>query len=89
MVYDTDFVSEINFYDKMVRKKTQVILSTLCPLLWNSTLAQDKPYREKPLIRDCFNHKGKCTLFSNMNEIYKPSQPWSAPRVLYEFLRDN
>ena len=37
-------------------------LSTLyrCSL---TTVAQDKPYHEKPLIRDCFNHKGSCTLF--------------------------
>ena len=35
-------------------------LSTLyrCSL---TTVAQDKPYHEKPLIRDCF--KGRCTLF--------------------------
>ena len=26
-------------------------------------MAQDKPYHEKPLIRDCCNHKGSCTLF--------------------------
>ena len=37
-------------------------LSTLyrCSL---TTVAQDKPNHEKPLIRDCFNHKGSCTLF--------------------------
>ena len=37
-------------------------LSTLyrCSL---TTVAQDKPYHEKPFIRDCFNHKGSCTLF--------------------------
>ena len=37
-------------------------LSTLtrCSL---TTMAQDKPYHEKPLIRDCCNHKGSCTLF--------------------------
>ena len=37
-------------------------LSTLyrCSL---TTVAQDKPYHEKPLIRDCFNQKGSCTLF--------------------------
>ena len=53
-----------------------MILSALCPLLCNSTqrlstlyrcslttMAQDKPYHEKSLIRDCFNHKGSCTLF--------------------------
>ena len=36
-------------------------LSTLyrCSL---TTVAQDKPYHEKPLIRDCYNHKGSCTL---------------------------
>ena len=28
-----------------------------------TTVAQDKPYHEKPLNRDCFNHKGSCTLF--------------------------
>ena len=28
-----------------------------------TTVAQDKPHHEKPLIRDCFNHKGSCTLF--------------------------
>ena len=38
-------------------------LSTLyrCSL---TTVAQDKPYHEKPLIRDCFNRKGSCTLFT-------------------------
>ena len=37
-------------------------LSTLyrCSL---TTVAQDKPNHEKSLIRDCFNHKGSCTLF--------------------------
>ena len=37
-------------------------LSTLyrCSL---TTLAQDKSYHEIPLIRDCCNHKGSCTLF--------------------------
>ena len=37
-------------------------LSTLyrCSL---TTVAQDISYNEKPLIRDCFNHKGSCTLF--------------------------
>ena len=37
-------------------------LSTLyrCLLI---TEAQDKPYHEKPLHRDCCNHKGSCTLF--------------------------
>ena len=28
-----------------------------------TTLAQDKPYHEIPLIRDCCNHNGSCTLF--------------------------
>ena len=28
-----------------------------------TTLVQEKPYHEKPLIRDCCNHKGSCTLF--------------------------
>ena len=28
-----------------------------------TTLAQDKPYHEKPLIRDCCKHNGSCTLF--------------------------
>ena len=28
-----------------------------------TTMAQDKPYHEKPLLRDCCNHKGSCTLF--------------------------
>ena len=27
-----------------------------------STIAQDKPYHEKPFIRDCCNHKKSCTL---------------------------
>ena len=37
-------------------------LSTLyrCSL---TNVAQDKPYHEKLFIRDCFNHKGSCTLF--------------------------
>ena len=37
-------------------------LSTLyrCSL---TTMTQDKPYHEKPLNRDCCNHKGSCTLF--------------------------
>ena len=50
----------------------QVILSALCPWLCNSRqpqhtlrmftdhFGQDKPYHEKPLIRDCCNHKGSC-----------------------------
>ena len=35
------------------------------PLYWCllTTLAQDKPYHEKPIFRDCCNHKGRCTLF--------------------------
>ena len=28
-----------------------------------TTLAHDKSYHEKPLIRDCCNHEGSCTLF--------------------------
>ena len=28
-----------------------------------TSVAQDKPYHKKPLIRDCCNHKGSCTLF--------------------------
>ena len=51
----------------------QVILSALCPLLCDSTWPQhtlqmfadhqDNPYHKKPLIWDCCNHKGSCTLF--------------------------
>ena len=37
-------------------------LSTLYRCLL-TTVAQDKPYHEKPLIRDCFNHKGSCTQY--------------------------
>ena len=59
---------------KKKKKKTQVIRSALCPdfviprglsTLYRcslTTLAQDKPYHEIPLIRDCCNHKGSCTL---------------------------
>ena len=56
---------------KKKKKKKQVILSAQRPLIFNSTLpqytlqmfadhfmAQDKPYHEKPLIRDCCNYKG-------------------------------
>ena len=62
---------------KKQKQKTQVILSALRPRLVIprglstlyicslTTMAQDKPYHEKPLIRDCCNHKGGggCTLF--------------------------
>ena len=50
-----------------------MILRALRPLTCNSTrpqhtlqmftIAQDKLYHEKLLIRDCCNHKGSCTLF--------------------------
>ena len=28
-----------------------------------TTMAQDKPYQEKPLNRDYYNHNGSCTMF--------------------------
>ena len=56
-------------------KKKVIFKCTICPCIViprglgtlyrcsQTTVAQDKPYHEKPLIRDCFNHKGSCTLF--------------------------
>ena len=40
---------------------------------------------ETILNRDCCNHKGSCTLLNHI----KPSQPGSAPQVLYKFVQDN
>ena len=50
-------------------------LSTLyrCSL---TTMAQNKTFFEIPLLRDCCNHKGSCTLVHIL-----PSQLGSAPRV--------
>ena len=57
------------------KEKIQVILSALSPLTVIprrlstlhrcslTTVAEDKSYNEKLLIRDCRNHKGSCTLF--------------------------
>ena len=39
-------------------------LSTLCKCSL-TTLAQDKPYQEIPLIRDCCNHTGSCAIFNH------------------------
>ena len=47
---------------KVYRYRHEPSLSTLhtCSL---TTLAHDKPYHKKPLIRDCCNHKRSCTVF--------------------------
>ena len=71
-----------------------MILSALCPLLCNSIRPQhtlqmfadhcgpkDKPYHEKPLIRDCFNLKGSCTLFRPYVTIAAGISPSSFVRV--------
>ena len=34
-----------------------------------TTVAQDRPYHEKPLISNCCNHKGSCTLFRPRSKI--------------------
>ena len=70
---------------------------TMPPWLCNSTRSQytlqmfTDRYSPRHTIpwntinRDCCNHKGSCTLVSP----YLLSQPDTAPRISYEFLRDN
>ena len=57
-------------------------LSTLyrCSL---TTLAQYKPYREKPFIRDCCNQKGSCTIFRPYRTSMGRSSFWILKRLFY------
>ena len=78
-------------------QKMQVILSALCLpdfiilrglstlFRCSRTLAQDIPFHKIPLINDCCNYTGSCTLRPYLTIVVRNS----SPRVSYKFLQDN
>ena len=56
------------FFNRIVPMWNQLPLSIRTTAL--TTVAQDKPYHEKPLIRDCFNHS-MASFKSQLTEFYK------------------